>query len=241
MNSKYAFPFLLLLFLLVYLIFPLHHSTLHLNNRQQTSTSCTSFFLNGREPVFPTTNQRFSLCQSYYKIIFSDQDKTGILAAEHLTSQQISQAKTIKRTTQFDYNDPVIQSYIKSGYDRGHLAPSADMPNQSAQEETFIWQNIAPERHKLNAGQWEDIEKRMRNLALKYNEVYVLTGIYDVQKKNIHEVTVPKFFYKAYFIPALHQSGVFICKNNDRTKCIEKPVSNFKNITHIDLFPNVIS
>jgi len=53
-----------------------------------------------------------------------------------------------------------------SGFDRGHLCPSADMAwNADAQRETFYYSNICPQRHALNAGAWLKTEEEVRKLA----------------------------------------------------------------------------
>lgn len=72
------------------------------------------------------------------------------------------------------------QVYAGSGYDRGHLAPNfavATRHGAAAQRETFLMSNIAPQRHRLNAGLWQDLEQRIAtNYPARYGEVWVLTG-----------------------------------------------------------------
>lgn len=248
MNSRYLIPLLLLLFALAYLVFPKHKPLPPPQNipapvsRQAviapTGDKCSGLFVNRQEPVLTSGGQGLgSLCYNYYKVYYSTHDMTGIIAAERLTSQQIEQAGHMRRTAQFDYHDPTIRRYIKSGYDRGHLTPSADMPDQASQEQTFIWQNIAPELHRLNAGKWEQIEKTMRAQALKYGEIYVLTGVYGNHGQAIHSVLVPDYFYKGYYIPATRESGVYVCTNTPHDQCKEEKLAEFKTMTGITLFP----
>ena len=55
------------------------------------------------------------------------------------------------------------EAYSGSGYDRGHLAPNYGIATRygaAAQKETFLMSNIAPQRHALNAGLWQDLERR---------------------------------------------------------------------------------
>ncbi len=59
--------------------------------------------------------------------------------------------------------------YTKSGYDRGHMAPAADMKwNKQAMEESFYMSNICPQNPNLNRGDWNDLEEKSRQWAKKY-------------------------------------------------------------------------
>jgi endonuclease G len=52
--------------------------------------------------------------------------------------------------------------YTGSGFDRGHLCPSYAMLSRYGVEgmrETFTMANIIPQRHGLNAGEWEGLEE----------------------------------------------------------------------------------
>jgi endonuclease G len=54
--------------------------------------------------------------------------------------------------------------YVRSGYDRGHLAPNYAISvcyGEEAQRETFLLSNIVPQLHALNAGLWKDMEQRI--------------------------------------------------------------------------------
>jgi endonuclease G, mitochondrial len=67
--------------------------------------------------------------------------------------------------------------YLRSGYDRGHLCPSAD--RQSSAEEnsqTFLFTNIAPQLHELNAGPWEQLESHARKLVQRGAVLYIVAG-----------------------------------------------------------------
>ena len=74
--------------------------------------------------------------------------------------------------------------YTKSGYDRGHMAPAADMKwNKQAMEESFYMSNICPQNPNLNRGDWNDLEEKSRQWAKKYGAVYIACGpIYDTKR-----------------------------------------------------------
>jgi endonuclease G len=90
--------------------------------------------------------------------------------------------------------------YAHSGYDRGHLCPSAD---RTATEEmnsvTFLMTNMVPQVHELNAGPWEGLEEHERDLAKRTGtELYIVAGpIFDVNPKTIGRgVAVPRAAFK---------------------------------------------
>ena len=67
--------------------------------------------------------------------------------------------------------------YTKSGYDRGHMAPAADMKwSKQAMEESFYMSNICPQNPNLNRGDWNDLEEKSRQWAKKYGAVYIACG-----------------------------------------------------------------
>ena len=92
--------------------------------------------------------------------------------------------------------------YRGSGWDRGHMAPSADMKwSSQVQEECFYLTNICPQNHNLNAGVWNDLEKRVRAEARYYKKVWVVCGPVVGRNKygsvGQNKVTVPDGFFKA--------------------------------------------
>ena len=100
--------------------------------------------------------------------------------------------------------DPVVTSdYSKSGCDRGHMAPAADMKwSEQAMRESFYMTNICPQLHNLNAGDWKDLEELARDWAQKYGSIYIACGPiveanYQTIGKN-HSIAVPSAFYKVF-------------------------------------------
>lgn len=91
--------------------------------------------------------------------------------------------------------------YRSSGYDRGHMCPSGDNKwDKKAQEQSFLFTNICPQRHNLNTGAWNDVELQCRAWAKRYGDLYIVCGpvLYDQQHKTIgrNRVVVPEAFFK---------------------------------------------
>ena len=67
--------------------------------------------------------------------------------------------------------------YKHSGYDRGHLAPAADMKwDEQAMKESFYLSNICPQNPNLNGGVWKDLEEQVRDLASQKGSIFVICG-----------------------------------------------------------------
>jgi endonuclease G len=93
--------------------------------------------------------------------------------------------------------------YKGSGYDRGHLCPSADRTSSAAANlATFVFTNVHPQAHELNAGPWEELEKHERELARAGKDLYIVAGgVFGGSMRKIgHDVAVPTWSYKIIVI-----------------------------------------
>lgn len=67
--------------------------------------------------------------------------------------------------------------YVHSGYDRGHLCPSGDRRDSAEDNSrTFLFTNIEPQLHELNAGPWEQLERYARQRVEQGALLYVVAG-----------------------------------------------------------------
>ena len=93
-----------------------------------------------------------------------------------------------------------LKDYKASGYDRGHLAPAADMRwDKTAMKESFLMSNMSPQLPKFNRGIWKRLEAIIRTFAYNNESVYVVTG--PVLSENLHDlgendVSIPEYYYK---------------------------------------------
>lgn len=87
--------------------------------------------------------------------------------------------------------------YSGSGYDRGHLVPSADrFADPRLNEETFMMTNIVPQTSALNQYPWQQLESHARALARRGNDVYQIAGCYGGRERLRGKVTVPTNCWK---------------------------------------------
>jgi endonuclease G len=72
---------------------------------------------------------------------------------------------------------PRPRDYARSGFERGHMCPSGDRTaTAAANEETFVMTNMLPQRHALNVGPWEGLERYERTLASSGRQVFIVAG-----------------------------------------------------------------
>lgn len=182
--------------------------------------------------------------------------------ADYKTSQWVAWELTRKetkgkegRTDKFLPDPDVLgakaytSDYTKSGYDRGHMAPAADMKwSRQAMEESFFMSNICPQNPNLNRGDWNDLEEKSRQWAKKYGTVYIACGpIYDTKRpKRIgnNKIAVPDAFYKVILINDKKNPKAigFIFPNKAGHKPLNKYIVTVDSVeirTNIDFFPTL--
>ena len=102
------------------------------------------------------------------------------LSASHLGSRNrcncYSADTALVRLGYGDYMYTTLD-YTGSGYDRGHMEPSADQTATDGENaRTFFLTNFLPQKHGLNAGPWEDLENELRDSVRTGREAYIIAG-----------------------------------------------------------------
>jgi endonuclease G len=70
-----------------------------------------------------------------------------------------------------------LADYSGSGYDRGHMCPSADRTKTvTANSETFYLTNMIPQAANNNQGPWAALETESRTLAQSGKELFIISG-----------------------------------------------------------------
>ena len=191
-------------------------------------SQCSQSFYGGVYPEF--TNPKLSdntqaLCMDGFAVMYSGVSRTPLWSAEYLDRKRLQQAKEIDREDSFHEESRLPKSmraklsdYSGSGYDRGHLAPNGNMANRSQQYDSFSLANIAPQSPRNNRYIWRNIESATRYLTQQYGEVYTITGVAFTSKKTkqlADRVLVPSHFFKAVYIPASNQAGVYYAPSDE--------------------------
>lgn len=213
------------------------------------ATSCPEHYFQGQEPrLLAPLKQDQELCFTSFATGYSYASRAAIFSAEHLSSKNIRRAKKMKRDDNFHEEQQLpeqarahLQDYKGSGFDRGHLAPNADMPTKKSQYESFSLANMVPQLHKNNAGVWSEIEKVARSMAARYGDVYVVTGgLYDASTQKLKgRIPVPNALFKAIYVPVTQKAAVYISDNNTSETYKLISVADLQKRTGIDVFPTL--
>jgi endonuclease G, mitochondrial len=148
--------------------------------------------------------------------------------------------------------------YSGSGFDRGHMCPSADRTvSITANSATFLMTNMIPQLPANNQGPWANLESYSRTLVSQGNELYIISGGQGLQYfiANGH-VAVPAQTWKVIIVLPVGTNDVSRVTTSTRTIAVVMPnsgtigsdwrayrvsVDQVEAITGFDFFSNVSS
>lgn len=117
----------------------------------------------------------------------------------------------------FNNNGQPLDLFWSSGYDHGHICPSADRQySKEANRQTFFLTNMQPQRNIFNAGVWAAMEQQVRNWnrGSFRDTLYVCKGGTIDKEDQIKgyiqkQMIIPKYFFMA-----------LLCKNSAGYKAL---------------------
>jgi endonuclease G, mitochondrial len=213
---------------------------------------CPGLFAGGQPPALlnpKLASRTHGLCYDAYAVLASGVTRGPLWSAEHPTRASLEAARGTRRVNLFHTEDALppgdraeLTDYLRSGYDRGHMTPSGDMPTIRAQQQSFSLANVVPQASVLNRGLWEHIESTTRRRAERAGELYVVTGPVfqggELQQIGAG-VLVPPATFKAIYDPQMNTAGAYVCANTDQPECCTVSVTELALMTGIDPFPAV--
>ena len=142
------------------------------------------------------------------------------------------------------------EDYSGSGWTKGHLMPAADAAfNSTAMGETFYFTNICPQDETLNAGDWQYLEKKVRQWAGRYGSVWVVTGPIVGENRygtiGDRDVVVPDAFFKALLIRkknGSYSAVAFVMDNDDERYYLKDclmSIDDLETLTGFDFYPGL--
>ncbi|MBX3231352.1 MAG: DNA/RNA non-specific endonuclease [Labilithrix sp.] len=121
-----------------------------------------------------------------------------------LGSADRSNSWSIDRDLATGIPQAVNSDFTNSGFQRGHLCPSADRTkNDADNRSTFVFTNAVPQTAQSNSGTWLTLENEERSLARTgNNHVFVIAGtIYSGNVRRIgNGVHVPTSLFKVVVV-----------------------------------------
>lgn len=158
------------------------------------------------------------------------------LTAEEVNGQ-VPRANSFSMDLNYKGKQAMREDYSNSGWDKGHMAPAADMKwSDKAMYESFYLTNICPQNHDLNGKDWQTLEKKCREWATKYGKVYIVCGpvVYNNKYGTIgsQKVVVPDSFFKAILAPdgKGYKSIAFVMDNNSSSQPLKSSVVSVNDV-----------
>lgn len=221
-------------------------------------SQCRQAFAGGVAPQFQVELAKArAICFDSFAVLHSGVSKTPIYSAEVLTRAKLLDARDEERTNEFypEARLPAaeradLDDYKGTGFDRGHMAPAADMPNAAAMAQSFSLANMIPQAPVNNRKVWSKIEKDTRKYAMRaQGPVYVITGpVFSEDAKRIcgHRtfcrdgVMVPSHIYKLVYDASNGRAWAYWVENSDDAS-VGRPISyaDLKARISAELLPGV--
>lgn len=142
-----------------------------------------------------------------------------------------------------------LNDYRRSGFDRGHMVPAADMKwSAEAMTDCHYLTNISPQDSRLNAGAWAKLEGLERKWANKFGRLIIVAGpvLSDRLVRTIGDsgIPVPERFFKVIIAPDAEPAmGIgFIMPNTTvpgGTQAATVSIDQVEAITGFDFFHNL--
>lgn len=201
---------------------------------------CPQHVIWGAPQIKKEGNNQY-LCRTAYAVNYNYDTKVAHFAVERVRKEALVKAAGRKDDFREDPQVPALYrstlaDYAKTGYDRGHIAPAADMTFSAvAMSESFFLTNMMPQDPGNNRGIWKYTEEYVRFWADQYGEVYVISGpLYTERATKVigNGVRVPDYVWKIVIDPARAITFLFPNQKLD-AKQLESYISTISEIEHL--------
>ena len=222
------------------------HEAMH----SASASACPQFYVQATEPkvLNPKLAQNIRLlCFSNFAVGYSPVSRTPLWSAEHLTRDLLYRAKGLKRVNAFHEEDRLpsserayLSDYARSGYDRGHMSPSADQPSEQAQQDSFSLANMVPQNPNNNRHLWEGIESATRTWTKSAGDLFIITGPLFIGSslEQLHgRVMVPTHLFKIIYDPATGGASAYLVKNIETDEYAVISLDELSKVAGIDFIP----
>ncbi len=206
--------------------------------------------MSGVQQVITPDSTNFRYDYTGFTVYFNPRWRVPSVVVYELTQQELegneSRAKKYFKPDKSVELSANTKDYVKSGYDRGHMAPAADMNwDTEVMKQSFLMTNIAPQNGNLNSGDWRGVESKIRKWCERDSALVIITGtIFDdanVKTIGANNVGVPSKLYKIVFAPYVEKPRMvaYLFNNREPMRSIAEhlvTVDSIEQITGNDFF-----
>ncbi|MBW1298255.1 DNA/RNA non-specific endonuclease [Aquimarina litoralis] len=216
-----------------------------------------------------TSSTNYYLSKPDFSLSYNNNTGTSNWVSWHLSSAWLGdtpRCNCFKRDNDLpsSFFRATSSDYTNSGFDRGHLCPSADRNgSEDSNENTYYMSNIAPQAPDNNRKSWANFESYLRSLTLDGNEVHIIAGVAGsggtggngfANTIDGGNITVPDSFWKVALILPNGSNDINRVTTSTRVIAINVPndqgISNdwtqfrtsvdaIESLTGYDLFENI--
>lgn len=228
------------------------YSVQHSSSQNQTETSVSRPIPSGKDleiPVSLIPRQEQIIHHKGYTVSYNKDLKIPNWVSYELTRQETKGKE--KRSDNF-IADPLVKGtiatnadYARSGYDKGHMAPAADMKwSPEVMKESFYFSNMCPQHPQLNRRGWKNLEEKIRDWAIADSAIIIICGpIINQSSRTIgkNKVAVPERFFKVVLSPFVKPvRGIgFLFNNRQAVEPLSTyavTIDSIEKLTNIDFF-----
>lgn len=200
-------------------------------------------------PTLLTPRQQQIIRHTGYTVSYNKDTKLPNWVSYELTRAETKGKE--KRSNRF-IADPLVKGaiatnadYTRSGYDKGHMAPAADMKwSPVAMNESFYFSNMCPQHPQLNRRGWKKLEDKIRDWAVADSAIIIICGpVIKKQPKTIgkNKVVVPQQFFKVILSPFVKpMRAIGFLFNNEQSvdplSAYVVTVDSIEQLTNMDFF-----
>ncbi|WP_294629301.1 DNA/RNA non-specific endonuclease [uncultured Bacteroides sp.] len=253
-GSNYKLGYILLIIALIPIMYGLHLYCRQMERPQNSSpqTGVPTQALSVKElqiPTLLTPRQEQIIRHTGYTVSYNKELKLPNWVSYELTREETKGKE--KRDNRF-IADPQVKGpiatnadYARSGYDKGHMAPAADMKwSAQAMKESFYFSNMCPQHPQLNRRSWKNLEEKVRDWAIADSAIIIICGpILPKQPKTIgkNKVAVPQRYFKVIlspFVTPIRAIG-FLFNNEQAVEPLSTytvTVDSIERLTGMDFF-----
>lgn len=191
-------------------------------------SQCAGFFAGQRPPTLAPRPRLRELCYASFAVLHSGDTRTPLYVAQRLSRDSVGGLKRQKSDRFYaDARLPrgeraELEDYKRSGYSRGHLAPSGDMSSEEAMAQSFSLANMVPQSMRHNSGAWARIEEDTRKYVQRARgDVFVITGAVfapDAPRIGANGVQVPSHLFKLVYDSQTRQAWAHWQANRDEER-----------------------